>query len=99
MDATKKAEWDAAWAAKVVERKAFDDADRLASGYEALDNDGKAVYDAELLTWKKAVYEKCEAAPKSIDCVKASAIREAAETKRKTDGYYAKNTADREAAD
>lgn len=99
LDAEDKAAWDAKWAAKVVERKAFDDADRLASGYEALDNDGKAVYDAELLKWKKAVYAKCEAESKSIECVKAEAIRESAELKRKTDGYYEKNTTDREAAD
>lgn len=99
MTAEKKAAWDATWAAKTVEMKTYDDADRVAAQYQAMDNDGKAVYDAELLKWKKAVYAKCEADKLAIDCIKALEIRTAQETNRKTTDYYKMSTSDREAAD
>lgn len=54
-----KATFDAALAAE----KAKDDeklaADKLAAGYADMETDQKAVYDAEVLKWAKAVWEKC----------------------------------------
>lgn len=94
-----KALFDAKLIVMIDERKAFDDTDRETAGYAAMDNDAKAVYDAELLTWKKKIFEDCEAQKESIECRKAFEIRTAQEAARKLNEYYTKSTSDREALD
>lgn len=53
MPVEEKAAFDEKRAEKLVERKAFDDADRENAGYSVMDNEAKSIYDAELLNWKK----------------------------------------------
>lgn len=91
--------FDAKREAIIIERKAFDDADKKAAGYAEMDNDKKAIFDAELLKWKTRVYEDCEANEYSIKCRKATDIRTTQEEVRRANDYYNKSTSDREALD
>jgi len=67
-----------------------------------LTNEAKTVYDADLLKWKRSIYEKCaEGTTDStkIGCKKFKELRAASEKARKAGGYYAKGINDRTAAD
>lgn len=77
MDDTKKAEFESKWAAKIIARDEYDAADKTAAAYAEMGNDAKAVYDAELLKWKKAAFEACSTNKKAINCLKAKELRTA----------------------
>jgi hypothetical protein len=94
MTPEEKTAWDAERVTFLADRKTFDDKLRLDAGIDAdtCDNDCKAVFDAEFLKWKKAVFETCKTNKDSIDCRDFRAIKEGEEGRRKTAGFYSKDT-------
>lgn len=98
-DGADQTETLAAWEAKKAKMDEFNIADKLGAGFDALTDDGKALYDAEHLKWTKAVYEACEENEDSIECKNANELRTKDEAAKKTAGYYAKTAADRETFD
>jgi hypothetical protein len=83
-----KLEWDEAHAAKMVEEEAAIADDKLKANYSSMSSAAKAVWDAELLEWKKAVFETCEQDLKGIECKKNRDLRVAEEAARVAAGYY-----------
>lgn len=70
------------------------------AGYDdkECDETCKAVFEGELLKWEKEVYETCKAGPKTIQCVKATDLKQDVEKSRGKD-YYTGDAAKREEAD
>lgn len=100
MTEEQQAAWDAEW--KAAQDKVEDFVKDLKTTMKYDDdacNDGcKAVFEADLLVWKKETYETCVSDPDGIDCRKANEIREDVEKARGQD-YYTGTKEDREAAD
>lgn len=94
-----KEAWDVEYAAKMVEEQAANEADRTAAGFADMDDDAKAVYDAEFLKWSKAAWEKCKESKSTIECKKARELRNEEEKARLADGYYTKTVEERTAFD
>lgn len=78
----------------------WEEADRLATGFAEMDAEAQTIYDADLLSFYKKVYEDCEKIEsKSIWCAIAFDIRDAMTLARANDGFYELATNDREAWD
>jgi len=101
MDATAKAKFDTEQAATKAKREALwtelkkeAKADQTSCG-----DDCKAIFEADLLKWGKAVYETCKADAKSIECREAEKIKKAEEKARAagTKNYYLMTPTEREA--
>jgi len=99
MTADKKKEWDAAWAKKVTARKASDTKDKTNAGYDKMTAEAKTVYDAELLKWKKAVFETCKTSPNTIECKDARGLRDDSEKARIASKYYTQGVEQRKKLD
>lgn len=89
MSADDKAAWDKEWDADADKAAAFVTKLKETAKYndEACDAACKAVFEADLLTWKKEVYETCKADKEGIECRKADDLKEDVEKSRGKDYY------------
>lgn len=53
-----------------------------------MSDDGRAVYDAQFLKFKKVWFAECEEAETSIECTNGRELRSAMELVRKVENYY-----------
>ena len=97
MTAGEKEAWDEERATQTGKRDEFDAKLKTDAGFAELSTEDKNIFESELLTWKKAVYEACKADEKSIECKDFEALKEEEETRRKADGFYSKDATAREA--
>lgn len=101
MDATAKAKFDKEQAATKLKREALWKELKTAAKADAATcgDDCKAIFEADLLKWGKAVYETCKADAKSIECREAEKIKKAEEKARAagTKNYYLMTPTEREA--
>lgn len=93
-----KAAFDEKIEEEAAAAKIFQDADRLAAGYEQMDAEAKTVYDAEMLKWVKKVAVDCNN-PNSSHCLFAEKVREATTAARFGIRYYELSAEGREAWD
>jgi len=82
-----KAAFDEQIEEEAANAKIFQDADRLAAGYEQMDAVAKTIYDAEMLKWVKQVAADC-AKPNSAKCLFSEKVRETTTAERHAFGYY-----------
>jgi len=101
MDAAAKKKFDEEQAATKLKREKLWDELRKAAKADAstCGDDCKAIFEADLLKWGKAVYETCKADAKSIDCREAEKIKKAEEKARAAGvkNYYLMTPTEREA--
>lgn len=83
--------WDEERAEEIAERDHADAADREFAGYHEMSDEGKTVYDAEFMKFKKEWFEACQLAELSIECVNGRELRAACEVVRKAENYYSLN--------
>jgi len=84
-----QAGWNLEWEDGVVKDQEFVDALKVTAGYDddSCDAACKAVFEADLLEWKKEVYETCKADKEGIQCRKADELKEDIEKSRGKDYY------------
>lgn len=96
MTDAEKTSFDEAQAAAKLADDEFIAGLKTTAGFDGDDCDDncKSVFEAELLVWKKQVYETCKANSKSIECREANTIKKDTETARaaSTDNFYATMT-------
>jgi len=80
--------WDEARAEEIAQRDHADASDREFAGYHDMSDEGKTIYDAEFLKFKKEWFEVCEEASHSIACKNGRELRAALEVVRKAENYY-----------
>lgn len=101
MDAAAKAKFDKEQTATKAKREAlWTELRKAAKADQATcGDDCKAIFEADLLKWGKAVYETCKADAKSIECREAEKIKKAEEKARAagTKNYYLMTPTEREA--
>lgn len=98
MSATDQAAWDKARSAALAKREAFQKADRTAAGIDKDCNDAcETVYGAELLQWKKDVYEACKKDKDSIECTNADDIRKKMVERMSKGKFFTKDATTRKA--
>lgn len=77
MDADAKAAFDKEIAAEEAINDSILGQLKTAIGYTATacDDNCKAIFEADVLNWRKSVYEICKTNPKAITCQKANELR------------------------
>lgn len=99
MTAKEQEAWDEARADKIAERETADVADRENAEYTTMSDDGKAVYDAEYLKWKKLWFATCQENAFTIQCIMGRDIRIDEENAREKVGYYEMDASERQEFD
>jgi len=100
MDAAAQEAWTKDWEAEKAKADAFKDELKLLAGYadDTCDDTCKAVVEAKLLDYAKAVYEACKLGADSIDCKDADDLAKAEWAARGKD-YFTGDAAAREEKD
>ena len=99
MTADEQSDYDEARQSIIDDRDERDEDEKAAAGFDAMPSEQQALFDISLLAFKEATEAACADDPDDLECTKADVIREAEETQRNLDEYYAKDEAARESDD
>jgi len=95
MTADQKTAWDKTYDEAVAKEDKKVAEWKTAAGYDKLTTEQQAVYDADILDWKKTVEEACKANAESISCKESTTLKDKEEARKVAINFYTKTADER----